>query len=87
MHIVKMAVFIEKPPVTGSNCYETMKNASILIKIGTNVDWTIASVTASSIINFLLAWQRGEVSKSRKINILHCFFSIKTDFQSSATSK
>jgi hypothetical protein len=25
-----MAVFIEKPPVTSSNCYETMKNASIL---------------------------------------------------------
>jgi hypothetical protein len=41
----KMAVFIEKPPVTSSNCYETMKNASILMKLGTNVDWTIASVT------------------------------------------
>jgi hypothetical protein len=24
-----MAVFIEKPPVTSSNCYETMKNAKI----------------------------------------------------------
>jgi hypothetical protein len=34
----KMAVFIEKPPVTSSNCYETIKNASILIKLGTNVD-------------------------------------------------
>jgi hypothetical protein len=34
-----MAVFIEKPPV--SNCYETMKNASILTKLGTNVDRTI----------------------------------------------
>jgi hypothetical protein len=31
-----MAVFIEKPPVTTSNYYETMKNASILIKLGTN---------------------------------------------------
>jgi hypothetical protein len=34
-----MAVFIEKPPVTSLNCYETMmKNASILMKLGTNVD-------------------------------------------------
>jgi hypothetical protein len=52
-----MAVSIEKPPVTSSNCYETMKNtlyASILMKLGTNVDWSIASVTACSILNFLL---------------------------------
>jgi hypothetical protein len=34
----KMAVFIEKPPATSSNCYETMKNASVLIKLGTNGD-------------------------------------------------
>jgi hypothetical protein len=36
----KMAVLpvIEKPPVTSSNYYETMKNASILMKLGTNVD-------------------------------------------------
>jgi hypothetical protein len=40
-----MAVFIEKPPVISSNCYETMKNASILMKLGPNVDWTIATVT------------------------------------------
>jgi hypothetical protein len=33
-----MAVFIEKPPVTSSNYYETTINASILIKPGTNVD-------------------------------------------------
>jgi hypothetical protein len=33
-----MAVFIEKPTVTSSNCYETMKNASILMKLGKNVD-------------------------------------------------
>jgi hypothetical protein len=33
----KMAIFIEKPPVTSSNCYETMKNASILMKLGINV--------------------------------------------------
>jgi hypothetical protein len=76
-----MAVFIEKPPVTRSNCYETMKNASILMKLGTNVDYTIACVTACSIVNFLLPWQRGDISKLPKITILHCFFSIKTDFK------
>jgi hypothetical protein len=42
-----MAVFIEKPDVTSSNYYETMKNASILMKLVTNVDWTITSVVAS----------------------------------------
>jgi hypothetical protein len=47
-----MAVFIEKPPVTSSNCYETIKNASM--KLDTNVDWTIASVTSCSIVNVLL---------------------------------
>jgi uncharacterized membrane protein YwaF len=76
-----MAVFIEKPPVTSSNCYETMKNASILMKLGTNVDYIIASVTACSMVNFLLPWQWGDVSKLPKITILHCFFSIKTDFK------
>jgi hypothetical protein len=49
-----MAVFSEKPPVTSSNCYEAMKNASILIKLGTNVDWTIAFVKTCSDLNFLL---------------------------------
>jgi hypothetical protein len=37
-HIVKMAVFIEKHPLTSSNCYETRKNTSILIKLGANVN-------------------------------------------------
>jgi hypothetical protein len=41
-----MAVFIEKSLVTSSNCYETMKNASTLMKIGTNVDLTLTFVTA-----------------------------------------
>jgi hypothetical protein len=65
-----MAVFIEKPPVTSSNCYETMKNASMQIKLGTNVDWTIAFVTTFSILNFLLPRQRGDISKLPKITIL-----------------
>jgi hypothetical protein len=47
-----------------------MKNASILMKLGTNVD----SVIACSILNFLLPWQWGDISKLQKITILHCFF-------------
>jgi hypothetical protein len=102
----KMAVFIEKPTVTSSNCYETMKNASILIKLnasiliklGTNVDWTIAFVTTlfvcfgfyvtstqyrsyrdvpCSVLNFLLPWQRGDISKMPIITILPWFFPSK----------
>jgi hypothetical protein len=37
----KIPIFIEKPPVKSSNCYETMKNDLILMKLGTNNDWTI----------------------------------------------
>jgi hypothetical protein len=72
-----MTVFIEKPPVTSSNCYETMKNASILIKLGINVDWTIAFATTCSVLNFLLPWQRGDISKLPKITILPRFFPSK----------
>jgi hypothetical protein len=49
-----MSVFIEKSSFTSSNRYKT---ASILIKLGTNVDWTIALVTTCSGLNFLLPWQ------------------------------
>jgi hypothetical protein len=38
-----MAVYIQEPPVTSSNCYETMKNASILMKLGTNVDHSLCN--------------------------------------------
>jgi hypothetical protein len=34
----KISVVIEKPPVTSSNCHETMRNASILMELGSNVD-------------------------------------------------
>jgi hypothetical protein len=63
-----MSVFFEKPPVTSSNCYETMNNASILMKVGTNADWT------NSMLNFKLAvtMETGDVSKLPKI--MHCFF-------------
>jgi hypothetical protein len=40
-----MAVLIEKSPVTSSNCYNTIKTASTLFKLGKNVDWTIALAT------------------------------------------
>jgi hypothetical protein len=71
-----MAFFTEKPPVTSSNCYdETMKNASILIKLGTNVDWTIDFVTTCSVLNFLLVpLQRRDISKLPKITVLPRFF-------------
>jgi hypothetical protein len=65
-----MAVFIEKSPVTSSNCYKTIKTTSILIKLGTNVDWTSAFETTCSGLNFLLPWQRGVISKLPKIIIL-----------------
>jgi hypothetical protein len=67
-----MAVFIEKSPVTSSNCYKinTIKTASTLIKLGTNVDCTIALATTCSGLNFLLPWQRGDISKLPKITIL-----------------
>jgi hypothetical protein len=64
-----MAVFIEKSPVTSSNCYKTKITASILIKLGTNVNWTIAFVTTCSVLNFLLPWQREDISKLTKITV------------------
>jgi hypothetical protein len=64
-----MAVFIEKPPVTSSNCYGTMKNASILM----NVDWTTASVIACFPIT-MATWGRPKLPKN---SILHCFFPSK----------
>jgi hypothetical protein len=77
-HIEK--IFIEKPPVTSSNCYESMKNASILKKLGTNVDWTIASVTACSIVHFLLSCNGGTSQNCH--NSLFCIvFFIKSDFK------
>jgi hypothetical protein len=48
----KITVSIEKSPVTSSNCYKTIKTASVLIKLGTNDDWIIAFVkTCSNLIS------------------------------------
>jgi hypothetical protein len=76
-----MVVFIEKSPVTSSNRYKTIQTASILIKLGANVDWTIAFVTTCSGLNFLLLWQRGDISKLKKKLFCVDFFSIKIDFK------
>jgi hypothetical protein len=76
-----MAVFIEKPPVTSSNSYETRKNASILIKLGTNDDWTIAFVTTCSVLNFLLPWQQENISKLPQNHYFASSFSIKIYFK------
>jgi hypothetical protein len=65
-----MAVFIEKPPVTSSDCHETIKDASIFIKLGTNVHCNIAFETPCPIFYFLLPWQRGDISKLPEITIL-----------------
>jgi hypothetical protein len=72
-----MAVFIEKTPVTSSNRFKTIQTASILINLGTNVDWTIAFVTTCSDLNLLLPWQRGDISNLPKITILRRFFPSK----------
>jgi hypothetical protein len=76
-----MAVFTEKSPVTSSNCYNTIKTASILIKPGTNVYWTIAFATTCSGLNFVLPWQRGEISKLPKKIYFALILSIKIDFK------
>ena len=72
-----MPVFAEKPPLASSNCHKTVKNASIVIKLGISVDWSIDFVTACSMLNLLLPWQRGGISKVPKITILHRFFHSK----------
>jgi hypothetical protein len=69
-HFVKNGCFHLKVSVTSSNCYKTIKTASILIKLGTNVDWTIALATTCSGLNFLLPLQREDISKLPKITIL-----------------
>jgi hypothetical protein len=64
----KMAVFLEKPPVTSSNCYETIKNASILkfpvtmayagrLKI-TILHYFFPSKLISKCCNFPMHWER-----------------------------
>jgi hypothetical protein len=79
--LLEMTVFIEKSPFTSSNCYKTIKTASILIKLGTNVDWTIAFLTTCPGFYFLLPWQRGDISKLPEITIFALIFSIKIDFK------
>ena len=73
----KLPIFTDKLPVASSNSYKTMKNAPIVIKLGTNVDWNVAFQKSHKMLNFLLPWQRGGISKLAKILILRWFFSSK----------
>jgi hypothetical protein len=59
-----------------------MKNASILNKLGTNVDWTMAFVTTCSVLNFLLPVMamRGHL-KIAKNHYFALIFSIKIYFK------
>jgi hypothetical protein len=83
-HIVKNGHFHKKPPVTSSNCYETMKNASILIKLGANFDWTIAFVTTCSV----LSYHGNEGTSQNCQKSLFClYFFHQNLFQSAATSQ
>jgi hypothetical protein len=82
----KMAVFSEKSPVTSSNCYNTTKTASILIKLGTNVIWTIAFVTRYSGLNFLYHGNEGTSQNCQKSLFCIDFFH-QNWFQSVATSQ
>jgi hypothetical protein len=52
------------------------KNPSIPIKLGTNIDWTIAFVRASSIRNFLFPWPWG-TSQNCQMHYLALFFPSK----------
>jgi hypothetical protein len=52
-----------------------LKNASILMKLSINVDWTIASVTACSILAM------GGLLKIAKNHYFALFSSIITDFK------
>jgi hypothetical protein len=69
-----MVVVIKKYSVSSSNCYKTIKTASIPIILGTNVGWTIYLVTTCSVLNFMLPWQRGTSQNCHK-SLFHvdCF--------------
>jgi hypothetical protein len=81
-----MVVFIEKPPVTSLNCYETIKNASILIKLVKSVAWTIALVIAYSFVNSCYPGNEGTHENWKKklfcVDISH-----ENWFQGAATSE
>jgi hypothetical protein len=78
-----MAVFIEKLPFTRFNCYEPIKNTSLLIKLGPGFNMTIAFVTAcSSIISSIISCYSGNGGRLKITKIQFCFdFAIKTDFK------
>jgi hypothetical protein len=80
-HIVKNGRFHWK-----ASCYKFKLLRNYEKCFNTDETWhkcwlAIASETACSILNFLLPWHGGDVSKLPNLTILHCFISIKTDFK------
>jgi hypothetical protein len=73
-------VYFHWKVVTSSNFFKIIKTATILIKLGTNVDWTSAVVTTCSVLNFLIPRQRVDISKLPKNHYFELVFSIKIDF-------
>jgi hypothetical protein len=74
-------VFIEESPVTSSNCNKTINYASIVIKLDTNVDWTIDFVTTWSFLISCYHGNEGISQNCRKSLFCIVFFSIKIDFK------
>jgi hypothetical protein len=72
--LLKMAFFIEKPPVTSSNCYETMKKC-----FNTDETWLDHNL-CNSMLNrkFLVTIATGERLKIAKNHYFALFFSIKS---------
>jgi hypothetical protein len=66
IHFVKNGCFQWKVSCYKFRLQWNCKDAPIFIKLGTNVNWTIAFVMACSILNFLLPWKGRDISKIAK---------------------
>jgi hypothetical protein len=76
-----MTVFIEKHPVTSSNCYETIKDAAIVIKLGTNGDWYHSLCNSMLNLKFPFTMAMRGHLKIAKNHYFMLIFSIQTDFK------
>jgi hypothetical protein len=76
--------YLQKPPVTSSNCYETMKNASIVIKLGTNVDCLCNDMLS---LNFPVTMATRGHLKIAKNHYFALIFFHQNLFRSAATSQ
>jgi hypothetical protein len=70
----KMAVFMESPLLQLIIAMKLYSYNLTHIAFG-------AFVTVYSILNFLLPWQRGDISKNAKNHYFALLFTIKTDFK------